>query len=220
MTSVKRRAYRSPLRAQRAEETRRSITDAARRLLEERAAAGVTIEEIAAEAGVSAATVYATFGSKVGILLAILDELTAGAGLPDLPGRLARGAGDPRRQLALYVQFDRRLFDAGRQIIGVALGLRSADPDVDAWFAEGERRRRVNQAPLVRGWADSGALRPELGERRAADILWAMTGPAVHRLFVVDAGWPSATYERWLRTVLEHELFGADVMAGPPRHPA
>ncbi len=208
MTNVKRRAYSSPLRARRAEETRQSITAAARRLLEERGPASVTIDDIARAAGVASATVYATFGSKVGILLAILDEFTAGAGIRELTAHLAKATGDPDRQLALYVRFDRRLFDAGRQIIGVALGLRAADPDVEAWFSEGERRRRANQAALVHSWSRLGVLRPDLAERRAADILWALTGPAVHQLFVEESNWGSVAYERWLCGLLGRELFG------------
>lgn len=208
MTDVKRRAYSSPLRARRAEETRQSVIAAARRLLEERGPANVTIDEIAIAAGVASATVYATFGSKGGILLAILDELTTGAGMKELAAQLAEASGDPGQQLAQYVRFDRRLFDAGRQIIGVALGLRAADPDVEAWFSEGERRRRANQAALVYSWSRLGVLRPGLGERRAADILWALTGPAVHRLFVEESGWGSVAYERWLCGLLTREIFG------------
>lgn len=216
MGTVNRRAYHSPLRARRADESRRAIIEAGRRLLEERGPSRVTIDEIAAAAGVSSATVYAIYKSKVGVLLAILDDLTAGAGITDLPARLEVAAGDPMRQLALYVAFDRRLFDAGRRIIGVGLGLRAADPEVDAWFSEGERRRRANQAALVRSWARAGALRSGLGERRAADILWALTGPAVHRLFVEESGWNSARFERWLRVLLARELFGD---AGGTRDP-
>ncbi len=168
----------------------------------------MTIEQLAAAAEVSAATVYAIFGSKVGVLLAILDELTAAAGIADLPKRLVAAASDPRRQLALYVDFDCRLFDGAQDIIGVALGLRSADADVAAWFAEGERRRRINQASLVRNWHRAHALRHGLGERRAADIMWAMTGPAVHQLFVAEAGWRPADFERWLLRMLAGQLFG------------
>ncbi len=207
MPTVKNRQYRSPLRKQRARETRQSILGAARGLLEARGPAEVTIDEIAQVAGVSSATVYATFGSKVAMLLAILDELTAGAGFGDLFQRLESAAGDPRRQLALYVEFDRRLFDAAEKIIGVALGLRAADRDVATWFAEGERRRRANQAPLVRSWHRAGALRRGLGERRAADIFWALTGPAVHRLFVVEAGWRPADFERWARETIAGQIF-------------
>lgn len=202
-----RRRYHSPQRAAQAADTRQRVVAAARALFV-RDGLATTIADIAREADTSPQTIYAAFGSKSGVLIAILDQLTAAAGMGKLPQQLADAAGDPRRQLALYVGFDRRLFDEGRDIIVVGLASRGADPEIGAWFAEGERRRRANQGPLVQSWHRSGSLRPGLGERRAADILWGMTGPAVYDLFVAQAAWAAARFERWLISLLERELFG------------
>lgn len=201
-----RRRYHSPTRTARAADTRRRLTAAARRLFAERGLA-TTIAEIAREADTSPQTLYATFGSKSGLLIAILDEMTAAAGIAKLGAQISRAAADPRRQLALYVQFDRRLFEQGRDMIVVGLASRGTDPEIGAWFSEGERRRRENQAPLVRSWYRSGMLRPGLGERAAADILWGLTGPAVYDLFVTQSGWSAPRFERWLIDLLAQQLF-------------
>ncbi len=83
-----------------------------------------------------------------------------------------------------------------------------ADPDVGAFGREGEVRRREGQAHWVRTWAEAGVLRPNLDEGEAADILWALTGPELYWLFVVDCGWPGSRFEMWLFETLETQLFG------------
>jgi hypothetical protein len=49
-------------------------------------------------------------------------------------------------------------------------------------------------------------LRPELRERDAGDIIHALMSPEVHRLLVVDRGWPPQRYERWLTDTLVDQL--------------
>jgi AcrR family transcriptional regulator len=53
---------------------RRRILDAAGRLFEERGVARVSIDEIAAAAGVGKGTVYRRFGDRSGLAFALLDE--------------------------------------------------------------------------------------------------------------------------------------------------
>jgi len=205
MRPDKTRPYRSPRRRAQAAETRRHIVDAAQSLFVDRGLGATSVADIARAAGVATPTVYASFGSKSALLLAVLDQLTAAAGIEGMREALRSHGDDPRAQLAAYVHFDRVLFEQGRDIIGVGLRARS-DPEIDAWFSEGERRRRAGQAPVVRGWHRAGVLRPGLGERRAGDILWALTGPAVYQLFVVESGWSPSAFERWLRELLEKTL--------------
>jgi TetR/AcrR family transcriptional regulator len=68
--------------------TKQKLFDAALRLVGERGAAGVTVDEIAAEAGVAKGTVYYNFGSKDGLVDALLRH-----GVELLAARL-RGAED------------------------------------------------------------------------------------------------------------------------------
>jgi hypothetical protein len=57
--------------------------------------------------------------------------------------------------------------------------------------------------------ARSGALRPGLRERDAADIIHALLSPELYRLFVVDRGWKPERYERWLLATLVDQLLPA-----------
>jgi AcrR family transcriptional regulator len=84
--------------------------DAARNAAQIRAAAiaafhgrglGTPLEEIAAAAGVSKATIYNRFGGRQGLIDAVIEEL-AGAGMHAILDR-ARQPGDPWERLATYI---------------------------------------------------------------------------------------------------------------------
>lgn len=200
MTTVK-RSYRSPIREARARRTRERIIDAARRLWVERGIGATTIDAIAAAARVSVQTIYGTFGSKGGILTALIDRLDEQAGVATLMGDLRR-APTVAAQLDLIAAFNRRLFEGGADVIALAIGSTAVDPDVRAWTAEGDRRRRGGQGHLVASWHAAGKLRSDLGPSEAADVLYTLTSPEVYLLLVRTCGWDSDHYERWLRTTL------------------
>ena len=206
MTGVK-RSYRSPRREAQARHTRERVVDAARRLWVERGFAATTIDAIASEAGVAIQTVYGAFGSKGGILTALLGRLEAEAGGETLMRDLA-AARTARQQLAQVAAFNRRLFEAGADIIAIALGSTAVDADVAAWAAEGDRRRRAGQAHIVGGWHAAGALRPGIGPAEARDVLYAMTSPELYLLLVRTVGWRPGRYERWLDRTLSTLLLG------------
>jgi len=155
---------------------------------------------IAADADVSVQTVFGVFGSKAGILNALLDDLEETAGSTTLADTLGT-ARTPRDQLERVVAFNRRLFEMGADLLDVAEGSRAGDADLAAHVAEGHRRRREAQRPLVAGWAARGALRPGLDAGGAADTLWALTSPELFRL-LVRAGWSGGQYEQHLSELL------------------
>lgn len=198
MTNVK-RSYRSPKREAQARRTRERIVRAARRLWVKRGFGATTIDAIAAEANVAVQTVYAAFGSKGAILIALLEQLETGAGGETLMAEL-RTAGSAREQLTIIASFNRRLFEGGADIIAISLGSAAIDPDVAAWIAEGDRRRRTGQAHLVGAWHAAGALRRSLTSSEAGDVLYTLTSPEVYLLLVKTSGWAPDRYERWLDT--------------------
>lgn len=190
------RPYRSELRAERAADTRARIREAARSLFEENGFAATTVAEIARTAGVAAPTVYATFGSKAGVVGAMLEDLEASADRAGLVGRLA-ATDDPREQLAAFAHWIRTLFERGAPVLRVALAARD-DEDVAALRAQGDENRRRGAVRLTEGWADAGGLRPDLPADEAADTLWLLTSPEQFLLATDDLGWSPARYERWL----------------------
>jgi hypothetical protein len=45
-------------------------------------------------------------------------------------------------------------------------------------------------------------LRPGVSAQEARDLLWTFTSRDMYRLLVVDRGWSSGRYERWLAATL------------------
>jgi AcrR family transcriptional regulator len=176
------------------------------RLVARHGYAATSIEAIAA-AGVAVATVYAVLGSKRAILLALLDTMERAAGVARLQVDLAAARARPLRQLELLIDLDCRLFERNLDVLEILRDARTADPRLTSIWREGGRRRRRGQASLVRAWVDAKVLAPGLRPRDAADVLWALTGPDVYRLFVVECRWPRARFRRWLRDALAASLF-------------
>lgn len=83
----------------RTEATRQKLFDAAMELIGQRGAAAVTVDEIAAAAGVAKGTVYYNFGSKNELVAQLLRHgmaLLMGALAPEDPERTHDGAASPR----------------------------------------------------------------------------------------------------------------------------
>src|SRR5207237_8937675 len=103
------RPYQSTLRGTQAESTRTAVIAAAARLYAEEGYAATSIEDIAAAAGVSRATVFTSVGGKATLLKTALDVAIVGddepIALPDRPrSKAIRAEPDPRRYLALYAE--------------------------------------------------------------------------------------------------------------------
>lgn len=207
MPDVKRR-YNSTRRKEQAEATRSAITAAARRLFVERGFAATSVREIAKLAGVSEPTVYAAFGNKRNVLVALHDELDAGAGLADLLRDLAAASGDHLRQLRLVVAFDLRLFERAADVFGAAQQAGGADPELAGMLRAGRERGRRGRVPIVAGWQADGVMRAGLTVDEAIDRFITLCSPELYLLFVRETGWSIEHYEAWLVETLAFTLFG------------
>src|SRR5258708_7532289 len=98
---IMKRKYSSPRRQEQAAVTRQGILDAARTQFVSNGYAGTTIESIALAAAVSVPTFYLAFGNKRAVLLALLDQIEEET---DQPDALQTDAGNPHRQLELYLE--------------------------------------------------------------------------------------------------------------------
>ena len=136
-----------------------SLVDAATRLFAARNPSSVTVREITAEAGVNHGLVHHYFGSKQGLLLAVLENLSARAAEPE-----ARRAGlAPGSPLARYVLVASRvlldgkgaiageqraeLFAQLQRLFRTALGTRAAEQEPSPATSGGGRDG--NSAALV-----------------------------------------------------------------------
>lgn len=200
------RPYDSARRRQQAAETRNRLASNARALFAERGYAATSIESIAAAAGLSPRTFYTAFGSKRNVLFALLGRMAPGGSAETLNAQLTAVADNPRRQLALMLDYVVGIYAGGADLLNAVRSAGATDPDLAAVAREGDRRRRSNQATLVRAWAHAGLLRAELSIDDATDILWTLTSPELYHLLIDQRRWPRARHKKWLLETLTSQL--------------
>ena len=200
-----RRRYYSPARQRQAEQTRAGILAAARDLFRSAGYAATTIDAIASSAGVSAKTVEAVFGTKRGVLAALVDPVATGGPPQDLVHRL-REATDPRQRLGLVAELTRRAYEASVPEFELMRGAAAVAPEIAAAAGQVESRRRGNQARLTAYLQEQGCLREDLSAEEATDIVWVLTSYDVYRALVAESQWPAARYQDWLADTLAASL--------------
>lgn len=205
MKVAKKREYSSPIRQKQADDTRARIALAARKLLEERGYAGMTMEAVARKAGVAVPTIYAIFGSKTGILSAILDAARFGSRFQDLV-RDAMQTPDPRERLKFAARIARRVYESESSIIDLLRGAGTVAPSLAQTESERDCQRYEAQKVMIQYLVQTRRLKPGLTPQRARDILWSLTSRDLYRLFVRDRRWPAQEYEDWLANTLVETL--------------
>ena len=194
--SGKSRSYDSPKRRAQADETRRAIAAAARKLFLERGWAATRVRDVAAEAGVSEPTVFAVYGNKAGLAMGLLDSLDDAADPMRMLGELDDAVGDPRRQLTALLSFDRRLFEHGADAIVVIREAGRAKPELAEVVTQGRARGDRNRRRIFRSWPD-GALREGVDVDRARDVYAAVSNVDVYLVLTRERGWTPDQVEQW-----------------------
>ena len=159
------------------EQARIAVLHAADDLLAERGFAGVTIEGIAARAGVAKQTIYRWWPSKVEVLLdTLIEDSQESLALPET-GSAIEDARQYLRRLAAFLTGD----PAG-QVLLALIGEAQHDAEMAGVFHARylDPRRDEERAMLARGVA-AGELPPDLDADRALD---ALLGPVYYRALV------------------------------------
>ena len=198
------RRYRSPLRQERAADTRYRIETAARDLFTESGFVGTTIAAIAERAGVSAQTVYATFGSKGALLRALLAQMEEDADAARWQERIATEP-DPRLKLTAFAQWSAGLFASSKAVIAAAQ-CAASDPALLELRDEANGHRRAALDGLVGALEASGALRAGLSRGEAVDRAWILTALEPYLAATDGCGWSDAAYAKWLADILISQL--------------
>lgn len=201
MSNIKKRAYHSSVRNAQATETRARILTAAKHLFESEGFECVTIEKIAKMAQVSAPTVYSLFQSKRGVLRTLMDEVFP-QNLFDVLVEKSYEATSPKERLLYSAKIARQIYDAERAQMDIFRGATVLAPEFKELEKEREVRRYTRQEATIQAMAEEKSLSKNLTVKKGRDILWAFTGRDLYRMLVVEQGWPSEQYERWLVQLL------------------
>lgn len=195
-----RRRYQSPLRAQRAAETRAALIDAARQLFVTKGWTATGMRDVAAASGVATETVYAYFSSKRGLLQAVMDTAVVGDDLPlavaERPEFAAIGRGPHAARAAAAARLLASIYGRTAAIARVIREAAASDDEMAAVLAatrERQCRDVAAAAELIMGREASSTER---------DGWWAITSPEVYLLLVEESGWSTEQYETWIAETL------------------
>lgn len=183
-------------------ETRQAILDAAARLFAEHGADDVRMVDIAREAGVTRQAVYLHFGSRTGLLVALVqyvDETGPLAELAQPVWQAPTGAEALARFATLQAQYNPHIYPIAQAL----MSSRYADEAcAAAWHDRMESRRDACRS-LMRWLQRDEALAKPWDLEAATDALWALTSIQVWEQLVVDLKWPAERYVRYLGETLQ-----------------
>jgi AcrR family transcriptional regulator len=214
-----RRPYNSERRREAARRNRAAVLEACRELLFQDGYHATTVRAVAERAGVSAETVYKTFGGKPGLVKALWDITLAGDDEPvpmaDRPQtREILRTTQPGAKLRLYAAYVRGIHE---RIAALFTLLTQAGPEVGEVLETGERERLTGVTAFVAHLDEAGALGPRPDPAHLADVLWALAGPQLYTQLTAGRGWSADTYEEWLATTLVATLLPPSPPSPPKR---
>lgn len=180
------RAYTRRARSETMAQTRERILETARKLLP--AGSGIPVDRIAAEAGVSVQTLYTHFGSKRGLLLAVIDSIQRDVGLyADFDAVWASPDGETALRRMLDATF--RLWHGAWTFVAFSETARQTDPEIGAYLREVDGYRRANLRSITDRLALERRLAPGIDAAAAADVVFALTVPRVYEELVRVQQW-------------------------------
>src|SRR5215210_7243407 len=167
------RPYRLGRRTESIEQTRERILTATRDLLAREGYSSTSLDEIARTADVARATVYYQFGSKAGLLEALVADIEQRAGQAAVVDAVELA--DPVDALRQAFVAGCRFWAAEHPLVRRLSGMAAVDGDIERVLAEVQRHRLPLLTALVERLSAAGRLSRALPPGRALDILWMLS---------------------------------------------
>jgi len=185
-------------RAEYAELTRQAIVNAARELFAERGYVRTKVDDIAARARVSPATVYAVTGGKQGLLHTLVDNWTQAPEVAESWAAMnAAETGDA--VLDVTAAAVRRIRGDWGDVMRIVLATAPQDDTAAARLRVATERYRAGMRVAALRLSELAALKPDVTVDDAIDVLWFYFGYTGFFTLLEDNGWPPEKAERWLR---------------------
>jgi AcrR family transcriptional regulator len=202
---VNRRRYDRTLREAQAALTRENVLSAALDLFTTRGYASTTGRDIAAAAGVSLDTVYASVGRKPELMLLLMERAISGTTEPvqaeqrDYVHQI-HAAATAADKIAVYAAALGQLLPRLAPLVDALRQAAATDPTCATLWHSIADRRRTNMATFAAELRATGELRTDLTDDDVADIIWSTNAPEYYQL-LAQQGWPPDKYT-WLLTDL------------------
>lgn len=180
-----------------AEATRLAIVDAARKLFSQQGYFATKVDEIAALARVSPATVYAVSAGKQGLLRTLMDIWTT-APIVETTVRHISQLDDPKAIVRVAAATCCAMRKEYGDIIRVILNTAPHDAEVAETLATATKRYRKALVQIGGRLATLGVLREGIDRSEAVDVLWFYFGYSALFTLVDDNGWSWERAEKWL----------------------
>jgi AcrR family transcriptional regulator len=205
------RAYDASGRREQARLRRRSMVLAAGELFDRDGFRRTTIAAIAAHAGVSAESVYKSFGSKAALAKAVFDVAIAGDDDPvPIADRAAaqamRNEPDVRRKISMFVDglVQRQARSAKVQIL-IRDG-RHVDDALSPIWSTLNTEGIVGMTMVGRHLLDTGQLREGIELHEVRDVLWNFLAIDNYERLVLSQEWSLERYSYWLARTITSAL--------------
>ena len=195
-------------RAEYAEATRRAIIAAARELFAKRGYTATKVDEVAALARVSPATVYAVAGGKQGLLHTLVDDWTQAPEV-DEAYRAIEASDTAEGVLGLVAATCRQMRCDWGDVMKIVLATAPLDETAAATLRTATDRYRAGTLLAARRLADLGALKPGLRIDDANDMLWFYFGYSGFFTLMEDNAWSADRAEEWLREMAAIAVLGS-----------
>jgi AcrR family transcriptional regulator len=154
-------------------ETVARVLEAAERMIKEDAFHAATMDELAAAAGVSRATVFNRFGSKLGVLEALFTRGMEGPEMAAIQEALALE--DPVAALDAVVEAGCAIWEVCGLVVQQLQAVAVLEPDAAALVDQQRDQQRAELQDLTRRLAKADKLRPGLSQARATATLHMLT---------------------------------------------
>ncbi|MGD2044235.1 MAG: helix-turn-helix domain-containing protein [Acidimicrobiia bacterium] len=170
---------------------------------------GTTMEDIAEKAGVARRTVYNQFGSKAGLLIAVINDRVVASEERSIEADhdAVRALSDPGQMIDAFIRSHVGVAARSLPILKVTFEAALIDGEVAKAYEMNEEYRYQAQQVLVDALANRGLLRTDVPISYLKRGFWLLAGPQT-LMTATDAGWDIETYANWLKDTVTGLLIG------------
>ena len=199
------RSYDASRRREQARRNRDRILEAGERRFLRDGYAATTIAAIAADAGVSADTIYKSFGGKPGLVRAIRTKALEGEG--PVPAEQRSDAvqireTDGRKIIEAWGALTAEVAPKVAPILLLMRAAAATEAEGQTLLEEMDADRLRRMSANARRLRDAGHLRAGVSLAHATDVLWAYSAPELYELLVLRRGWTAGRYGDFVATAM------------------